>query len=169
MLPAQPHLGSKTLIVWSCRGRRNWGKTGLDVTIFWCPFTPGKPKVRVHKCPTLTLPCIPLHQREPVAQVMIEFLLPSPPHWTSPGHEGVFGSWGAPPKLVPPAIALDSATTSTHPSPPQQGHSPWGLDDSPSNQLLFPGRDSWPCTSEMPHRTHGAATSQEKQAGYELS
>lgn len=34
VLPTEPHWGRKTLSAWSCRGRRNWGRTGLDVTIF---------------------------------------------------------------------------------------------------------------------------------------
>lgn len=49
-------------------------------------------------------------------------LLPFPPHWTLPGHEGVFGTWGTAPKLAPPAVALANASTSCHPRPPQGEH-----------------------------------------------
>lgn len=53
------------------------------------------------------------------------FLHPSfPPPWTLPGHEGVFGTWGTPPKLAPLATTLANAATSSHPSRPRRGHSP---------------------------------------------
>lgn len=44
VLPTEPHWGRKTLSAWSCRGRRNWGRTGLDVTIFGAFLLLASPK-----------------------------------------------------------------------------------------------------------------------------
>lgn len=112
----------KSFSTWSCTGGRSWGGTELDVTIFGGLSLLASPKrgpgcAGHHRCPALLL-----HRRETVAlgKATMGFLhLSFPPRWTSPGHEGAFGTWG-----TPPAIASANAATSSHPSPLRWGRSP---------------------------------------------